>query len=114
MDHNNQMLNTLPDDLVETRAACDVPLGSGYKPQVNEWGLIDQTNFSMNLQLKVGARILVIFNINISDNLVNGAFGTVIDILFTNKGEVESIIVSFDSPETGIEQRKEFKSIAEK
>ena len=113
MVHNDSMLNTLSTDLIQTEAACDVPLGSGYKPQVNEWGLIYQTNFSMNLQLQIGARILVVFNINILDNLVNGAFGTVINILFNRIGEADSIIVSFDNPETGLEQRREFKNISE-
>ena len=66
----------------------------------------------MNLQLKVEERVLVIFNTNISDNLVNGAFGTVIDIILTKNGEAESVIVSLDNPETGVRQRKEFKHVA--
>ena len=113
-NHNDYKLNTLDSDLIVIDAICDVPSGSGYKPQINEWGLIDQTNFSMHLELKVGARVMIVWNVNIADKLVNGTFGTVIDILFKDTGEVETIIVAVDNPEAGLEQRKEFKSISEK
>ena len=49
MGHNTEMLNTLDIELKKNKAKIDVPKGSGYNLQVNEWGLIDQTNFSMNL-----------------------------------------------------------------
>ena len=34
------------------------------------------------------------------------------DILFKESGETESIIVAVDNPDVGLEQRKEFQSIA--
>ena len=87
------------NELVEIKAIISVPKGSSYKPTVNDWGLIDKTNFAMNLEVKIGVRVMLIYNVCISDKLVNGQFGQVIDILFDTKGEVEAIIVSFDDPE---------------
>ena len=43
--HNTYMLNLLTSDLVEIEAKLDVPKGSGYRPRVNDWGLIDKTNW---------------------------------------------------------------------
>ena len=58
---------------------------------------------------------MMVFNTCISDNLVNGAFGTIVDIITSEKtGEIDFIIIDFDNPVTGIQQRIEFKSIAEK
>ena len=112
-DHNDYMLETLDTDLVRIRAKCDVPKGSGYIPSVNKWGIIDQTNFTMNLELKIGARIMLVYNVCIPDDLVNGTFGTIIDILFNKDDEVESIIIAFDNPETGLKQRKAFQVLAD-
>ena len=113
LEHNTHMLNTMPTELIEIEAKVDVPKGSGYRPQVNAWGLIDKTNYTMHLELKIGARVMLIYNVCIPDNLVNGRFGTLIDITVTKTGEPEALIISFDNPETGVEQRQEFKLIAE-
>ena len=112
-EHNNYMIDTLSSDLVEIKARCQVPTGSGYTPSVNGWGLIDQTNFSMDLELKIGARVMLIFNVCISDSLVNGALGTVVDFI-TESNEIEAVIVEFDNPVAGAEQMKDNKSICEK
>ena len=109
--HNDYMINTLSTKLVQIPAKCEVPTGSGYIPHVNDWGLIDQTNFSMNLELKVGARIMLISNVCIPDSLVNGALGTIIDITFTESKDVEAIIVEFDNPEAGLEQKKDYAEL---
>ena len=114
LEHNTHMLNSMPSELIEIEAKVDVPKGSGYKPQINAWGLIDKTNYTMHLELKIGARVMLIYNVCIPDNLVNGRFGTLIDITVTKTGEPEALIISFDNPETGVEQRQEFKLIAEK
>ena len=112
-DHNDHMLTTLSTDLVEIKARCDVPKGSGYTPSVNKWDIIEQTNFSMNLELRIGARIMLVYNVCIPDGLVNGTFGTIIDILFNKEGQAETIIIAFDNPDTGLKQRAEFKVISE-
>jgi hypothetical protein len=112
-NHNNHMLTTLTTDLVQVRAMCKVPNGSNYTPSVNKWDIIEQTNFSMNLELKIGARIMLVYNVCIPDDLVNGTFGTIIDILFNKEGQAETIIIAFDNPDTGLKQRAEFKTISE-
>ena len=47
---------------------------------MNKYGNVDETQFVMNLQLKLGARVMVISNVSIIDSLVNGSLGTVIAI----------------------------------
>ena len=63
------------------------------------------------LKIKVGARVVLIFNISISDSLVNGATGKILDIKFqddSENSEVKFIVAKFDDPKVGKEQRKSF------
>ena len=84
--HNDKMLNSLQGDLEVILANLTVP--KGYKPKTNEYGLIDNTQFSMELKLKKYARVMVISNIDIKDSLVNGSIGTIIDFVKTDKGKI--------------------------
>ena len=52
-----------------------------YKSKVNEFGLVDNSQFAMNLRLKKGIRVMIISNIDIKDSLVNGSLGMVLDIV---------------------------------
>ena len=65
-------------------AAVICPKGYSYK--TTKWGTIDTEAFMEVLELKVGARICLIFNVNTVDGLVNGSLGTVINFEW-NKNE---------------------------
>ena len=41
-----------------------------------------------------------------ADSLVNGAIGEVIDFVFHESKKVKAVIVKFDNPEVGVEQRR--------
>lgn len=64
----------------------------------------NQFRLLKELQICVGARIMLIYNIDITDGLVNGAFGTVtrlIDVKSGNTTEIKFIEVSFDNKRVG-------------
>ena len=106
-NHNDKMLNSLPAPLVTIRAVQALPRGvkSTTDP---ERGTIGKTQFMENLRIKIGARVTVIFNVNVIDDLVNGSYGRVIGIKKTKEGKVQCIIVKFDDDWTGIEQRRKY------
>ena len=60
------MLNSLEYMLEEIVANLMTP--KGYKAKTDENGLIDKTQFSMNLKLKKSARVMIIANIDIKDS----------------------------------------------
>ena len=104
--YNEKTLNTLISSQYDNKAKYDIPKGSNFVPPIDtDKGTIGKSNFSEYVQLKIGARVMLVYNINIPDLLVNGALGTVVGFEFDKRGEVECIIVSFDNPETGIDQR---------
>ena len=115
MSYNKKMLRTLKTPLHEIKARYDIPKGSNFTPPIDKKkGTVGNSNFSEILQIKLGARVMLVYNIDIPDLLVNGALGTLVGLEFDKKGNVECIIVSFDKPETGVNQMKSFPEVTYK
>ena len=64
------------------------------------------------MKLKVGAIIMLIFNVNIADGLTNGSVGKVVDIVAetddSGNALVSCVIVSFDDPSIGKLQQEKY------
>lgn len=99
---NEKRLNALNSQLY-TAEAIHIPSKKNVK--IKEAGTIEETAFLQTLKLKVGARVMVIHNINTLDGLTNGAQGRVVDILL-KEGKLHYILVRFDNPNIGQEQRR--------
>ena len=69
---------------LETMEA-ELPSPEYYTPDIKKHGTIDDTAFKKTLHLKVGAKVMLIHNINLLDSLVNGQIGEVIDFLYESK-----------------------------
>ena len=91
---NQEKLNALETELVEIKADLIHP--KGYAPSVTKHGTIDDTQFMKSLKVKVRAKVMLVYNINTSDSLVNGALGHILDIIkIENSSEVKAIIIEF-------------------
>ena len=114
MKHNTKMLKTLGTFLIEIEAKYEIPRGLKYTPQTNDWGIVGGSNLSEIVQVKLGARVMLVYNVSIPDLLVNGSLGTVIGLECTRPGHIEAIIVEFDHSDAGLDQMKEFPQISSK
>ena len=65
------------------------------------------------LEIKKGAKVKLIWNVSVIDNLVNGSIGKVIDFHRNSKGAIEAIIVAFDSEKSGARQRSLYSTISD-
>merc|ERR1712051_1053744 len=111
-DLNDKMLNSIQSKLYSIIASQVHP--KGCKPMTDqEKGTIGKTQFLEKLQIKVGARVTIIHNVNTIDDLCNGTYGEVIAIE-AKGGNVQCIVVRFDDEKTGHEQRQKYPIISNK
>ena len=103
-------LNKLSTKLYIIEAINIHPTIKNYKPHINSKGNIgtekNETPFRQTLQLRVGSRIMLTYNIDVNDCLTNGARGEIIAIEENKSEYVERIIVRFDDKCQGEEKRK--------
>ena len=76
------------------------------KPRTDASGAIRNTPLQKILKLKIGARIMLTYNIDTCDCLTNGTFGEVIGFEFNEMDKVTRVIVNFDNEASGRERRK--------
>ena len=111
-DHNNALLGRQKGKMHESTAEIKC-IPASYKYSVDACGAVDSTNFLYKLKIKVGVRVMMIYNVSTTDGLINGALGTVIDILTNEESKaIQTIIIKFDNPKAGREQRETYNSIA--
>ena len=104
---NDKRLNLIQSKLY-TIEAKHIP--STRNVSIKPGGTIEETAFLQTLRLKVGARIMLIHNVNTLDGLTNGAQGSVMQILAKDE-KVRYILVRFDSPNIGCGQRRKFSRL---
>ena len=97
---NDKKLKSLATPLVTIDAEIT---GGGYIPKTKDDGTIGDSQFRRKLELKIGARVMLNFNVSIADSLVNGQMGKVMDIKYNKDGKVNVILVKFDDPNAGLE-----------
>ena len=107
---NNRGLNEI-DSTLETVEAINIhPTIKNFKPHINSHGNIgterNPTPFKKNINLKIGARIMLTYNIDVLDCLTNGARGELVAIEKTKLGYIERVIIRFDDVCQGKQKRK--------
>ena len=108
--HNIEMLNELIGKLLSAKAINVLPKGH-TKPFIDEGkGTIGKTEFMDDFEFKIGARCMMIYNVDLMDDIFNGASGTIIGVEFDKKELVKCIIVQFDNPSWGKNQREKDRS----
>ena len=111
--HNSDMVNTLTRKLLSAKALHFLPKGHTKYVDPGK-GTIGNTDFMDNFEFKIGARCMMIYNVDLMDDLFNGASGTIIGAEFNEKEEVKCIIVQFDNPSWGKRLRERKKGYAKK
>ena len=116
-NYNMQMLNKLEKPLYQIKGTIKAPLGlmSRVRNSIKEDGRVGGTGFLDVLNIKVGARVTLIYNVWTSDGLVNGAMGTIVGINMNKENStVDFIAVAFDNQRAGTNQRLKYQYYADR
>ena len=114
-EYNEKMVNRLPGKLYVSKAVHMQAMSKKFEPMLKtKSGRIGDTMFVNILNLKIGARVMVIHNIDVSDLICNGALGTVQGVEESQNGTVSAVIVKFDNPLVGKESRQRNPSMNRK
>ena len=112
---NEIALAKTPGKLYISKATHIQAMSKSYKPRIDKKsGRVGDTHYVDELKLKVGARVMLIYNIDVSDLLTNGTVGTVLGVIEGNDGVVTAVIVRFDNPEAGKQARSRNPLMAKK
>ena len=77
-------------------------------------GAIRNTPLQKIIKLKIGAKVVLTFNVDTCDSLTNGSFGEVIGIDVDKTGETSAVIVHFYDAKCGYEKRKNHVNLQNK
>ena len=114
-EYNSRMLNKVDKTLYTIMASIKAPLGLKSRITITDDGKVGSTAFLKQLDVKVGARVTLIFNVWTFDGLVNGVMGTIVGISWSRQEDrVEYIAVDFDNPKAGRNQRLKYPRQAAK
>ena len=110
-NHNDKMLEFLKTPLIATQATKVYP--KGRTPTIKSGGRIEDLQVLDVLNFKIGARCVMVYNVNIPDGLVNGSTGIIIGVEY-KKNNVDCIIVKFDKDTSGQQQRERYPGLTAK
>ena len=99
---NNTRLDSIQDTLYTNNAHDVSKDGSINISQITITEKLKETaNLPNTVNVKIGARVMLTCNIDISDGLTNGAMGTVTGIVQKQNNTLHVILVRFDSDKVG-------------
>ena len=103
--HNDAVLDKL-DGQVHSFMALH-PRGGRFARICSKTGRVKPTAFVEELQLKVGARVMLIHNVDTSDYLSNGSCGYIVGFEWSGgkKPEITKVLVQCDDPRAGAKER---------
>ena len=99
--------------ILKIKAKHHHPTQKNYKPWIKKKeGAVATTPFIDELHVKLGAKVMLIHNIDTPDSLTNGQFGVLVDTVKTKSGEIDKLVIKLKNREAGKQNRQKYPRLA--
>jgi len=106
--YNIKKLNELGGELYTRKADIFSSTKRNIKsPKIDSSGMIHNTQIPFEVKLKIGARVMLTYNIDVVDSLVNGSMGEVVGFIKAANKSIKYIMIKFDNAKSGKNKRQE-------
>ena len=99
---NNRRLKALDGDEIIIKAICFHRSMKSFNPPVGNAGEVSKTPFQMELKLKLGAKVMLTYNVDTCDGLTNGARGDLIGVIMESNNNITKLIIKFENSVVGL------------
>ena len=110
-EFNESKLEMLDGTIINIESVIVSSLQKKVNPKTSNDGSIFNTPLQKVLRLKVGAKVMLTYNVDVMDCLTNGAMGEVINFLYDEKGCAHTILVHFYDEKVGKNIRKKYPAL---
>ena len=107
-EQNENFLSKLDGEEILCKAIVRHNIMANFTPLLEKDGSIKGTPLQNELKLKIGAEVMLTYNIDVVDGLTNGAFGKIIGFEFSRGRNLKFIMIEFYSEKVGRERRNKF------
>ena len=111
---NNKRLQALDGDEYIVMAICYHKTIKNFNPPEGKAGEVLKTPFQRELRIKVGAKVMLTYNIDTCDGLTNGARGELMGVILDTKRNILKLVIKFERESNGKERRSKCPEIQRK
>ena len=107
---NEEKLAKLKGEKVEIVAKVFSESRGEFKPKLDNKNDVLGTPLQYKLKLIIGCRVMLTYNLDVCDSLVNGSQGKVAGFEYNREGELTRVLVKFDEIESGRNNRNQLSN----
>ena len=112
-ERNQRYIIKLPGKLTVINAKHHHPTQKKFKPRISKKdGVVGTTSFIDELHLKIGAKVMLIHNIDVADMLVNGQIGTLVEIIKTESKKADILVIKLLNSKAGEKNKEKHPNLA--
>ena len=114
MRMNDIRLSEMRTEIHEIHAKHMHPTMKEFRPKIDNKGTVGGTGFPETLRIKVGAKVMLIHNLDVLDGLSNGARGELQFVEKDASGKVVLFLIKFDEEYQGLCKRNKNHRLSKK